>query len=105
MAVRKAPHPERAQSAQSKGAGCKPQSTFRFLHKLSAGEGLSFFSLTPRRGESDCLACQVASANFRRTSRALALRRTSNLRARAMRMTILDFPALLKRSWKVGKWG
>jgi hypothetical protein len=37
MAVRKSPHPERARSAQSKGAGCMSQRTFQFFHTLESG--------------------------------------------------------------------
>src|SRR3984885_577369 len=45
-----------------------------------------------RVGVSDYLGSQVALAYAARASRAFALRRTSSLRASAMRMTIFSFP-------------
>jgi hypothetical protein len=43
MAVRKSPHPERARSAQSKGARCTSQLTFWFFHTLFRGDDDRFF--------------------------------------------------------------
>ena len=72
-----------------------------FLVVLSfnlVGDGL-------RDALSDCLGCPVAAANWFRASRAFALRMTRSLRARAMRMTILAFPAVCNRCWKAAKCG
>jgi D-alanyl-D-alanine carboxypeptidase/D-alanyl-D-alanine-endopeptidase (penicillin-binding protein 4) len=52
MAIRKSPHPERARSAQSKGADCTSQRTFQFFHALESGhedKGIAARALTDRR--------------------------------------------------------
>jgi hypothetical protein len=67
-----------------------------FFPSPLVGEG----ALAQRGRMSDYLGCQVALAYAARASRALALRRTSSLRARAMRMTIFSFPAATSLAWK-----
>src|SRR5262245_39573470 len=69
------------------------------------GEGFDLQIETSEAGVSDYLGCQVAYANCFRASRVLALRTTRSLRASAMRMTILGFPASFNRCWKAAKWG
>src|SRR3954469_6501141 len=54
---------------------------------------------------SDCLSCQAEHQSWARTSRALALRRTRSLWARAIRITFFGLPAGLGGRWKAAKWG
>src|SRR3954449_10721879 len=54
---------------------------------------------------SDCLGCQAEEGSWARTSRALALRRTRSLCARAIRITFFGLPARVSRRWKSAKSG
>src|SRR4051794_40323054 len=54
---------------------------------------------------SDCLSCQAEHQSWARTSRALALRRTRSLWARAIRITFFGLPARVSRRGKAAKSG
>src|SRR3954452_7130135 len=70
------------QQARAEGRRCaKPHAGGRALGIDAVGEAIL------RALVSDCLGCQAEDGNWARTSRALALRRTRSLWARAIRIT------------------
>src|SRR6476646_10393527 len=72
---------------------------------LPCSDGMNDASITEYGVVSDCLGCQAEYGSWARTSRALALRRTRSLWARAIRITFFGLPARVSRRWKAAKSG
>src|SRR3954453_8713574 len=72
---------------------------------LPCSDGMNDASITEYGVVSDCLGCQAEDGSWARTSRALALRRTRSLWARAIRITFFGLPARVSRRWKAAKSG
>src|SRR4051794_3721368 len=81
-----------------------PASVLRVTSPLAAVISEPIVSV-PTLVVSDCLGCQAEYGSWARTSRALALRRTRSLWARAIRITFFGLPARVSRRWKAAKSG